>query len=189
MSFEFHRLNIPDIILVQPERFDDDRGYFLETYKYSSFRKGGISERFVQDNYSCSKQGVLRGLHYQRPPQAQGKLVSVRKGEVFDVVVDIRVGSPTYGEWIGHNLSAEDHNMLYIPVGFAHGFQVISPLAEVFYKVTAEYAPEMNSGIVWDDSALKIPWPIPDPILSSQDETWPKLIDADQQFIHGEGQT
>ncbi len=182
MTFWFQNLDIPEIIFVRCEVLQDERGYFLETYKYSRFRSHGIPDRFVQDNYSYSKRGVIRGLHFQIPPQPQGKLVSVRRGEVYDIAVDIRVGSPTYGEWVSKRLSAENHDMLYIPVGFAHGYQVVSQGAEVAYKVTSEYNPELSFGIAWDDPALDIPWPIDDPILSLSDIHWPTLSDSQNYF-------
>lgn len=136
MPFRFQRLEIPEVILVEPVLFCDERGFFMETYKFSDFSAFGIKERFVQDNHSRSIKGVLRGLHYQNPPRAQGKLVRVIRGEVFDVAVDIRKGSPTYGRWVGVVLSEENKLMLYVPPGFAHGFCVLSEVTEVVYKCT-----------------------------------------------------
>ena len=178
MPFKFQRLEIPDVILVEPEVFDDERGFFMETYKYSEFCAFGIKEHFLQDNHSRSVKRVLRGLHYQNPPKAQGKLVRVVVGEIFDVGVDIRRGSPTYGKWVGEILSAENKRMLYIPPGFAHGFCVLSDVAEVLYKTTAEYAPECEAGIIWNDPEIGIRWPIEHPILSAKDAALPPLREA-----------
>jgi dTDP-4-dehydrorhamnose 3,5-epimerase len=189
MPFQFSRLAIPDVILIEPRVFPDERGFFMESYKYSEFAAFGIKERFVQDNHSHSRKGVLRGLHYQKPPKAQGKLVRVVVGEIFDVAVDIRSargiaragniprakGSPTYGKWVGEVLSAENKRMLYIPPGFAHGFCVLSEVAEVLYKTTEEYAPEYDAGIRWNDPEIGINWPIEHPILSAKDAGLPFL--------------
>jgi len=184
MSFKFQRLGISDVILIEPEVFSDERGFFMETYKYSEFSAFGVKEYFLQDNHSRSVKGVLRGLHYQNPPKAQGKLVRVVLGEVFDVAVDIRKGSPTYGKWVGTILSSENKKMLYIPPGFAHGFCVLSDVAEVLYKVTEEYAPECEAGIIWNDPEIGIQWPIKSPILSPKDARWPPLKEADNQFVY-----
>ena len=182
MSFNFKRLAIPDVILIEPAVFPDERGFFIESYKYSEFAAFGIKEPFVQDNHSRSVKGVLRGLHYQRHPKAQGKLVRVVVGEIFDVGVDIRLGSPTYGKWVGEVLSAENKRMLYIPPGFAHGFCVLSDVAEVLYKTTEEYAPEYDAGIRWNDPEIGIKWPIEHPILSKKDAALPRLREADVGF-------
>lgn len=187
MPFTFKRLEIPEVILIEPRVFRDERGFFMEVYKHSEFAAFGIAERFVQDNHSRSVKGVLRGLHYQNPPKAQGKLVRVVVGEIFDVVVDIRKGSPTYGKWVGVKLSAENKRMLYIPPGFAHGFCVISDVAEVVYKVTAEYAPECEGGIIWNDPEVGIDWPIENPMLSPKDANWPMLRDAVNRFVYEGG--
>jgi len=184
MPFKFQRLEIPDVILVEPEVFSDERGFFMETYKLSDFLAFGISERFVQDNHSRSVRGVLRGLHYQNPPKAQGKLVRVIRGEVFDVAVDIRKGSPTYGKWVGVRLSEENRLMLYIPPGFAHGFCVLSPKAEVVYKCTEEYDPHAEAGIIWNDREIGIEWPTKNPIISPKDASWPPLKEANNQFVY-----
>lgn len=175
MPFRFHRLEIPDLILIEPVVFGDNRGFFLEFYKRSDFFKAGITEEFVQDNHSSSLRGVLRGLHFQKEPEAQGKLLRCIRGEIFDVAVDIRRDSPTFGRWVSVILSEDNKNMLYIPPGFAHGFQVISERAEVLYKTTREYSPEHESGIIWNDPDLKIDWPIKEPILSKRDREWPSL--------------
>lgn len=183
MPFKFHRLEIPDLILIEGQRFDDDRGFFAETYKMSQFVPYGISSPFVQDNWSHSIRGVLRGLHYQKHPKAQGKLVMVLRGQIFDVAVDIRKGSPTYGQWAGVTLKAEELRMLYVPPGFAHGFCVLSDEADVLYKVTAEYSPELDRGIIWNDPEIGIRWPIVDPLLSAKDAQLPLLRDADNNFL------
>lgn len=175
MPFRFQRLDIPELILIEPVVFGDERGFFLEFYKRSDFFKAGIKEEFVQDNHSCSIRGVLRGLHFQREPEAQGKLLRCIKGEIFDVAVDIRKDSPTFGKWVSVILSEENKRMLYIPTGFAHGFQVISERAEVLYKTTREYSPEHEAGIIWNDPELNIDWPIREPILSKRDKEWPPL--------------
>jgi dTDP-4-dehydrorhamnose 3,5-epimerase len=182
MPFEFQRLDIPDLILVKPQVFRDERGFFLETYKQSDFSAHGIPEDFVQDNHSRSTRGVLRGLHFQNPPQAQGKLVRVTQGRVFDVAVDIRRGSPTYKQWISVILSEEDAEMFYIPPGFAHGFCVLSDVADFVYKVTAEYAPELDAGIRWNDPQIGVEWPVAEPIVSSKDAGLPLLAEAEIGF-------
>jgi len=182
MPFEFNRLDIPEVILVVPKIFGDDRGFFLEFYKHSDFIAGGIPEHFVQDNHSRSVKGVLRGLHYQKEPAAQGKLVRCLNGRIFDVAVDIRKGSRTYGAWVSAELTAENNHMLYVPPGFAHGFQVVSDTAEVLYKCTAEYAPAQDRGIIWNDPSVGIQWPLPDPVLSGKDRVLPLLKDADNNF-------
>jgi dTDP-4-dehydrorhamnose 3,5-epimerase len=182
MPFQFRRLEIPDIVLVEAQSFGDNRGFFLETYRMSSFAAHGISDAFVQDNLSHSHHGVLRGLHYQNHPKAQGKLVAVIKGEIFDVAVDIRKSSPTYGRWVGMTLSSDCYRMLYIPVGFAHGFCVMSEEAAVSYKVTEEFAPDLDRGIAWNDPDIGIRWPIANPILSAKDAQLPLLREADNSF-------
>jgi dTDP-4-dehydrorhamnose 3,5-epimerase len=178
VNFTFTRLAIPDVILVEPRSFGDERGYFMESYRESAFVEGGIAGRFVQDNRSFSQRGVLRGLHFQRAPFGQGKLVSVLQGEIFDVAVDLHPGSPTFGEWAGERISAENRLMLYVPEGFAHGFQVLSESALVHYKTTSEYAPAADAGIRWDDPDLAIPWPLTSPLLSSKDEALPRLSEV-----------
>jgi len=178
MPFKFTRLDIPEVVLIDPEVHLDERGFFMESYKYSEFAAFGIKEHFVQDNHSRSTKGVLRGLHYQGPPEAQGKLVRVVVGEIFDVAVDLREGSPTYRKWIGERLSAKNKRMLYIPPGFAHGFCVLSEVAEVIYKTTEEYAPEYDAGIRWNDPEIGIHWPIEHPILSAKDAALPTLREA-----------
>ena len=184
MPFRFKRFDdIPEVVTVEPQIHDDERGWFMEAYRKSEFSNQGISEDFLQDNHSYSTgKGVLRGLHFQRQPAAQGKLVRCVVGEVFDVAVDIRKGSPTYGRWVSAILSAKNHRMVWVPVGFAHGFQTITDVAEVEYKVTAEYSSVHDRGIRWDDPAIGIKWPLRNPILSRKDAEVPLLRDADNNF-------
>ena len=151
---------IPDVFVIEPRVFGDERGFFFESFNEKAFNAAtGNSLPFVQDNHSRSVKGVLRGLHYQLPPKAQGKLVRVVQGEVFDVVVDIRKDSPTYGEWVGEALSADNKKQLWIPPGFAHGFLTLSDTAEFLYKTTDYWSPEHERAIKWDDASLNIPWP------------------------------
>jgi dTDP-4-dehydrorhamnose 3,5-epimerase len=178
MPFRFEKLDVGGVILVEPRVFADDRGFFLESYKQSDFTAGGIRGNFVQENHSRSGRAILRGLHYQLPPRGQGKLVRVIAGEVLDVAVDILEGSPTFGKWVGVNLSAQNRRMLYLPPTCAHGFCVISETAEVIYKVTTEYAPEWERGIMWNDPKLAIDWPIDTPTLSARDQKWPSFAEA-----------
>ena len=173
MPFTFKQLNISDAVLVQPKSFSDERGFFFESFKESEFLSGGIDKKFVQDNFSHSIRGVIRGLHFQKTPKAQAKLVSVLKGEIFDVAVDIRKNSPTYGKWVSEILSENNHKLLYIPEGFAHGFCVLSEEADVLYKVSNEYSSEHEHGIIWNDPKLNIDWPISKPIVSSNDSKLP----------------
>lgn len=182
MPFEFKTLDIPGPVLVSPRVFRDDRGFFIELYKHTDFVRGGIKEHLVQDNYSKSSKGVLRGLHYQKTPNAQGKLLMCLKGNIYDVAVDIRAGSPKFGKWVGVELSEENRQMLYVPPGFAHGFQVLSDAAEVLYKCTNEYSPADDRGIIWNDLEINISWPIKDPVLSGKDKIHPFLRDADNNF-------
>jgi len=154
-------LSIPDILLIEPEVFSDDRGFFFESFNQNKFEEAvGHKIDFVQDNHSKSVMGTLRGLHYQLPPKAQGKLVRVIQGEVFDVVVDIRKASPTFGQWAGEILSADNKKQLWIPEGFAHGFMTLSDTAEFAYKTTNYFAPELEQCIAWDDPTLGIHWPL-----------------------------
>jgi dTDP-4-dehydrorhamnose 3,5-epimerase len=186
MPFSFKSLGITEVILIEPIVFRDERGFFMETYKILDFIAAGIKENFIQDNHSRSNKGALRGLHYQNPPYAQGKLVRVVRGEIFDVVVDIRRDSPTYSKWVSVILSEENKNMLYAPEGFAHGFYVLSEVAEVIYKTTNVYSPEAESGIIWNDEALNIEWHTKAPILSEKDKKWPTLKDANIKFYYNE---
>ena len=184
MPFSFKRLSIPDIILVEPQSFPDERGFFLESYKESEFTSNGIKTIFVQDNLSHSVKGVLRGLHYQKNRKAQAKLVIALRGEIFDVAVDIRKNSSTYGKWVGEILSESNHNSLYIPEGFAHGFCILSEEADVLYKVSQEYSPEDEKGIIWNDTEINITWPIDKPIIQEKDSKLPDLKNADNNFIY-----
>lgn len=180
MPFTFTRLDIPDVVLIEPRAFPDDRGFFLESYKASAFAEAGIADWFVQDNHSLSTKGVLRGLHYQLPPHAQGKLVRVVEGSVWDVAVDIRRSSATFGRWVASELSAENHRMLYIPPGFAHGFLTRSDRAQFIYKCTAEYDKASEAGIRWDDQELAIDWPGTREtfVVSAKDAALPVFRDA-----------
>jgi len=172
--------------LIEPKVFEDERGFFMETYKAPDFVSAGIEGNFVQENHSRSSKGVLRGLHYQNPPFAQGKLVRVVRGEIFDVAVDIRKGSPTWGKWMGVTLSEERKDILCIPAGFAHGFCVLSEIAEVIYKTTNVYSPESEAGIIWNDEDLNIDWLVNDPIVSEKDKKLPSLKNADIKFYYAE---
>ena len=183
MPFEFTMLKIPSVVLIHPKIFGDERGFFWELYKHSDFAHAGIQDHLVQDNYSRSTRGVLRGLHYQKTPTAQGKLVTCIKGNIFDVAVDIRKGSPFYGKWVGVELTEENHHIMYVPPGFAHGFQVTSDVAEVMYKCTNEYSLPDDRGIVWNDPEINIRWPLSEPVLSDKDKLHPLLRDADNNFI------
>src|SRR5574341_1487408 len=167
---QFIQTSIPDVMLIEPKVFSDTRGFFLESYQKKRFSEAGIPFDFVQDNHSKSEYGGLRGLHYQIQ-QPQGKLVRVISGEIFDVAVDIRKSSPTFGKWVGDYLSADNRKMIWIPPGFAHGFLVTGAEAEVIYKATDYYAPEWERAIIWNDPAINIDWPLKSqtPILSSKD--------------------
>ncbi len=164
------------VVVIEPQVFGDERGFFMETYSRDRYKQHGITQRFVQDNVSFSRRGVLRGLHFQRP-RAQGKLVYVLSGEVFDVAVDIRVGSPTFGKWHGVTLSAENKWQFYLPPDFAHGFIVTSDTALFTYKCTDYYAPEDESAIRFDDPEIGIDWPLQNPVLSDKDRRAPALKD------------
>lgn len=174
MPFTFTGTEIPEVKVVEYRSFPDNRGFFAETYKKSAFEENGIKTEFPQDNLSFSRRGVLRGLHFQKGDRAQGKLVMVPMGEVFDVAVDIRKGSSTYGKYVSRILSSENLLMLWIPPGFAHGYQAVED-SIVHYKATSEYAPGAESGIIWNDSTIAIDWPIAEPILSGKDMEWGKL--------------
>jgi dTDP-4-dehydrorhamnose 3,5-epimerase len=165
-------LNIPNVLLIEPQVFGDDRGFFFESFNQNKFEEV-ISKKinFVQDNHSKSSKGVLRGLHYQLPPKAQGKLVRVTQGEVFDVAVDLRKSSPTFGKWVGEILSADNKKQMWIPDGFAHGFVTLSDTAEFLYKTTDFYSKEHEQAIRWNDETIGIQWPIKDISLSVKDET------------------
>jgi len=184
MPFQFKpQQALPDVVLLEPKTFGDDRGWFMETYKRSEFEANGIRADFRQDNHSRSTaKGVLRGLHYQKDPAAQGKLVRCVVGAIYDVAVDIRKGSPTYGRWVAAELSAADRNMLWVPPGFAHGFCTLTEISEVMYKATAEYSAPHDRGIRWNDPAIGVRWPIATPVLSTKDAQAPTLADADNTF-------
>lgn len=167
---------LPDVVRIEYTRHGDERGWFAEVYKESAFGANGIVARFRQDNHSRSaERGTLRGLHYQLAPFAQGKLIRVLSGEIFDVAVDLREGSVTFGRWASTVLSAAESAMLWIPEGFAHGFQTLVPDTNVVYKTTAEYSNPHERGVRWDDPTLGIPWPIREPLLSPRDTQWPTL--------------
>lgn len=171
---KFTETSLPGVFLIEPDVFKDQRGYFMETYHHEKYVSGGIDRVFVQDNYSYSIKGTLRGLHYQFP-HSQGKLVLVLSGEIYDVAVDIRSGSPTFGQWIGVYISSEKGHQIYIPEGFAHGFCVTSDSASVLYKCTDFYSPQYDQGILWSDPRLGIDWPVKEPLLSPKDENLPVL--------------
>ena len=165
---------LPGVIVLEPDVFQDDRGFFLETWNRKRYEEAGIRVPFVQDNISFSQKGILRGLHFQHP-QSQGKLVQVLSGEVMDIAVDIRVGSSTFGQWIGEILSGESHRQMYIPPGFAHGYCVTSETAFFSYKCTDFYNPATERGIVWNDPDLNIDWPVESPLLSPKDAGFSRL--------------
>jgi len=178
---------LPGVLIIEPKVFGDARGFFKETFQAQRYREAGIEYDFVQDNHSFSKQHVLRGLHYQKAPYEQGKLIRVLSGEIFDVAVDIRRGSPTFGQWEGYELTAENGNQLYIPVGFAHGFVTLVPDSEIVYKCSDYYAPETEGSVLWNDPDIGIDWPTgPDPILSDKDAAAHLLADLVSPFIFGE---
>lgn len=175
------RTSIPDILILEPKVFGDERGFFMETYQARLFSELGLPIQFVQDNHSGSRQGILRGLHYQIQ-QSQGKLVRVISGEIFDVAVDIRKKSPTFGKWLGATLSVQNRHQIWIPSGFAHGFYVLSDWAEIVYKTTDYYAPEWERSILWNDPELDIEWPLINqqpPILSAKDANGILFINAE----------
>ena len=176
------------ILLITPHRFSDQRGFFAETYSRKKYTEMGIDVEFVQDNHSLSYDvETLRGLHFQMPPHAQGKLVRCGRGAFFDVAVDIRRGSPTYGQWVGYELSAKNGHQLYVPIGFAHGFVALVPGSEIVYKCSDYYAPETEGTLRWDDPDISIEWPLKGtPILSEKDAIAPLLKDFESPFIFGE---
>ncbi|MBN8471208.1 dTDP-4-dehydrorhamnose 3,5-epimerase [Corallococcus exiguus] len=170
-------LAIPDVLLIEPKVFGDDRGFFLESFHAKRYADVGVVGPFVQDNLSRSVKGTLRGLHFQEP-NAQGKLVQCLAGAVWDVAVDIRKGSPTFGRWVAAELTGENKHQLWVPAGLAHGFCVVSDSADFFYKCTALYSPESERSVAWDDPDLAIPWPVKQPLLSAKDQRAPRLKDA-----------
>ncbi len=184
MTFEFEKQKIEDVILVKPKFFGDNRGFFMETYKKSEFFKNGIQEEFVQDNHSKSTAHVLRGLHYQAKPYGQAKLVRCLKGKIYDVAVDIRKSSKTFGQYIKVELSEENKHMLFIPEGFAHGFVALTNDVELLYKTSREYAPNADRGLIWSDEDLNIDWGINfEPILSEKDKVQPKFKDINKEEL------
>lgn len=180
MKVEATRL--PEVLLITPQVFGDDRGFFMETFNAARTAEDGLPELFVQDNHSRSSRGVLRGLHYQYP-QWQGKLVRVINGEIFDVAVDIRTGSATFGQWVGVLLNEDNKQQLYVPPGFAHGFCVTSETADVVYKCTTSYNAEQDAGVRWDDPDIGIEWPIDNPILSDKDTQAPLLSELPELIV------
>ncbi|WP_026679371.1 dTDP-4-dehydrorhamnose 3,5-epimerase [Fictibacillus gelatini] len=182
------KTELEGVVIIEPVVFGDHRGWFMETYSEVKFKNAGIELTFVQDNQSFSEtKGTLRGLHYQLNPKAQSKLIRCTRGKIFDVAVDIRKGSPTYGKWFGIELSAENKKQLLIPKGFAHGFMTLTDDVEVQYKVDELYAPEYDRGIIWNDPAIGIEWPIQiTPVLSEKDKKTPLLENAENNFIYGE---
>ena len=185
MAFTFEKTKLPGVVIITPQDFGDSRGYFLETYKKGQFAEAGIDKEFVQDNESSSVKGVLRGLHFQKN-HTQGKLVRVTHGEVYDVAVDVRPGSATYGKWVGVVLSSEKKNMFYIPEGFAHGFLVLSDTAEFVYKCTDVYDPASEGGIPWNDPVLAVEWPKLDVLYKTSDKDEKHEPFATQDFSWAE---
>lgn len=181
--FSFERLEIKEVILIKPKIYNDSRGLFFESYKFSEFEKNGVPNKFVQENQSTSKLNTVRALHYQIEPKAQGKLVRAIKGSVFDVAVDIRKESPTYGKWVGAILSEENKALLWVPPGFAHGFQALEEGAQILYKTTDEYSPEHEGGIIWNDPDINIDWKNKENItVSERDAKFPNLKDCKNNF-------
>lgn len=183
MSFRFEPTEIPDVVLVTPGRHGDARGFFSETYRRSAFREAGIDAEFVQDNVARSTGPVLRGLHFQAAPRPQGKLVRATVGAIFDVAVDLRPGSPTYAGWVARTLDAGEGAMLWIPEGFAHGYVVLTEVAEVAYKTTAEWEAALDRGVRWNDPDIGVAWPVADPILSAKDRNAPLLAELDAEAM------
>jgi dTDP-4-dehydrorhamnose 3,5-epimerase len=184
MGFRKVETSIPDLWVIEPDVFGDHRGYFKETYNEAAFKALGLEVRFLQDNLSFSRRGILRGLHFQRDPFAQGKLVSVVEGEVLDVAVDIRLGSPTYGKHIAVLLSGENHKMFYVPPGFAHGFQVLSETCYFSYKCTQVYDRASEGGLMWNDPSLGIEWPDNNPTVSEKDRYYPDFESFQSPFLY-----
>jgi len=179
---KFTKTAFPDVFLVEPDVFKDTRGFFMETYNQRKYVEAGIDQVFVQDNYSHSRYGILRGLHYQLK-NAQGKLVFVITGEIFDIVVDIRIGSPRFGQWFGTHLSAENRRQIFVPEGYAHGFIVLSERVDVMYKCTDFYTSGDEYGIFWADPTIGIDWPIKNPVLSDKDSKNPKLKEIPEKLL------
>jgi len=177
-----HTTSLEGVLVVEPDVFADPRGFFMETYREERYQAAGVPDRFVQDNLSRSQRGVLRGLHFQNP-NAQSKLVWVLEGEVFDVAVDLRLGSPTFAQWFGLELSGVNKRQLYVPAGFAHGFCVVSNEALFAYKCSAAYAPESERSVRWDDPRIGIDWPIREPSLSAKDAAAPTLAEFPEEWL------
>lgn len=182
MAFRIEPQRIPDVVRILPERHGDERGSLMEVYRRSAFVEAGIEATFVQENHVRSRSGVLRGFHFQVPPGAQGKLIRVVRGRIFDVAVDLREASRHRGDWVGVELDAEGGEVLWVPPGFAHGYCVLSEGADVSYQLTAEYQPELERGVRWDDPTLGIDWPLRDPVLSVKDRGLPLLADIGTPF-------
>ncbi len=182
MSIKYTETDLPGVLLIEPDIFKDSRGFFMETFHKEKYMDLGIDRDFVQDNYSHSRQGVIRGLHYQLK-HPQGKLVSVITGKIFDVAVDIRYGSPTFGQWTGQFLSAENRRQVFVPEGFAHGFSVLSKTADVMYKCTEVYKPGDEFGVLWSDPALDINWFGENPIVSDKDGQYSKLNEIPRHLL------
>ena len=182
---QVEQLAIPGVLKITPRRFGDHRGFFAETFSARAYQEAGISDGFVQDNHSLSAQvGTVRGLHFQAPPHAQAKLVRCGRGAIFDVAVDVRQGSPTYGQWAGCELSADNGVQLYVPIGFAHGFTTLQPDSEIVYKCSDYYAPETEGSLLWNDADVGIEWPtIGEAILSVKDAAAPTLSDFESPFV------
>ena len=183
MSFIFNPLRIPDVISITPHLFNDERGYFFENFNHSTFKQDQIDLNFIQENFSKSKKNVIRGLHFQKNPKAQAKLVTVVSGEIFDVAVDLRKNSPTFGKWVSEILSEVNHKSLYVPEGFAHGFCVLSEGATVVYKINQEYSPDHEQGIIWNDPDIGISWPISESIISEKDQNLPLFKTQTYDFV------
>ncbi len=184
MPFEFERQSIEDVILVKPKVFGDNRGFFMESYKKSDFFENGIDVEFNQDNHSKSTKGVLRGLHYQAKPYGQAKLVRCSKGRIYDVAVDIRPNSKTFGKYVKVELSEDNKQMLFIPEGFAHGFVALTDEVELLYKASGEYAPQADRGVLWCDKNINIDWEIDfEPLLSDKDKVQPKLCEINKEEL------
>ena len=186
-KFKVNQAPLAGLLIIEPHPFADDRGFFMESYNRDEFAALGFKETFLQDNHSRSQKGVVRGLHYQIKPAAMGKLVSCVHGRVFDVGLDIRKGSPTFGQWYGEVLSEENHKMLYFPPGFAHGFMALEDNSDVLYKCTNVWSPEHERAIVWNDPAVGIKWPLDQagkPLVNAKDAAAPQLKDAETNFTY-----
>ena len=186
MPFEFEKTKIEGVILIKPKVFGDERGFFLETYKKDDFEANGIKGNFVQDNHSKSKKGVIRAIHLQKGEHAQAKIVRCVKGRIWDIAVDLRKDSPTFGQYVGFELNENNKNMLYIPRGCGHGFASLEEGTEMEYKNDNLYSPENESGVVWNDHELNIPWPVKNPIVAEKDQKMPSLKEFKERLEKGE---